>query len=325
MKFGFLLECDQDFRGAVEQTELAEELGYDSILIAEHHNYVGYVPHPLVALAGLATRTKRIELGSFIVILPLYNPVQVAEEAAMVDFMSNGRLILGVGLGYVPEEFDSLGVPYQQRAGRMEEAIPLLKKLWSEDDVEHEGKYYRFSHATVYPKPVRPNLPPVWVGGWVEAAIRRAARLADCWVPGPTVDFDTLSWCYSIYRDELASCGKSLDIEYAACRELFCAPTAQAARERGGANIFQFYQDTYLKWPHPHLKERERGFGYEDLVRDRFIVGDPDECIEAITKFRSLGINHLLFRMQQPGVSWSDTVASMRLLHEQVVPHFAES
>jgi probable F420-dependent oxidoreductase len=324
VKFGLLLECDQDFGAAVEQTLLAEQLGYDSIFLAEHHNFVGYVPQPLIALSALATRTQRVELGTFIMILPLYNPVQVAEEAAMVDFISGGRLILGIGLGYVPDEFESYAVPYAERAGRMEEAIPLLKRLWTTDDCAFEGRYYRFSRATVYPKPVRKGLPPIWVGGWVEPAIRRAARLADCWVPGPTVNYEALQWCYGVYRHELARQGRTTDGEYAACRELFCAPTGKAARELGGENIYQFYKDTYLKWPHPHLGERERSLKYEDLVADRFILGDPDDCIAAVERFSRLGIRHFLFRMQQPGVSQEATIQSLKLFMSEVVPHFRD-
>jgi probable F420-dependent oxidoreductase len=321
MKFGYLLECDQGFDDAVEQTVLAEQLGYDSVLIAEHHNYAGYVPHPLMALAALAMRTERVQLGTYVVILPFYNPVQVAEQAAMVDYISKGRLILGLGLGYVKEEFAMMGVPYEHRAGRMEEGIPIIRRLWTEDQVAHEGRHFRFTHASVYPKPIQKPHPPIWVGAWVETAIRRAARLADAWAPGPTVELEKLRWCYDVYRNELGQQGLSLEREYPAARELYCDRTQADARARGGHHIFQFYKDTYLTWPHPHLKEK--GITYENIVTDRFIIGDPQHCIREIEKFRTeLGINHLMFRMQAPGVTRQATIDSMTLFAREVIPHF---
>src|SRR5919201_370597 len=217
MKIGVDIKCDQDeFEKSVQQAELAERLGYDSISIAEHHNATGYVPLPLMALAAIATRTRRLLLGSNIVILPLYHPVQIAEQAAMVQFISRGRLLFGV------------------RAGRMAESLSVLKRLWTEEDVSFDGKYYHFEHATVRPRLDGVGLPPVLVGGWVEEAIRRAARLADGWIPGPTVTFDILRTCYQIFRDELRRQGKPLDVEYLAARELFCAPTRERAIEVGG-------------------------------------------------------------------------------------------
>jgi alkanesulfonate monooxygenase SsuD/methylene tetrahydromethanopterin reductase-like flavin-dependent oxidoreductase (luciferase family) len=322
MKFGFDLECDRDFEESIQQAILAEQLGYDWISIPEHHNAGGYVPQPLMALAAVATRTERILLESNIVILPLYHPVQIAEQAAMVQFISRGRAILGVGLGYLPEEFASMSVPFRERAGRMEESLSLLKRLWTQEEVAHDGKYFHFAHATVQPRLDRVGLPPVWVGGWVESAVRRAARLADAWIPGPTVDFEILRQCYAIYRDELTKAGKPLERDYPATRELFCAPSREKAIELGGMPLYQFYKDTYLRWPHPYLKEAEREMSYEELAHDRFIIGDPNDCIQAVRKLQEMGITHLSFRMQPPNVKWEDAVASMKLFMDQVVPQF---
>lgn len=321
MKFGFLLKCDVDFKQAIEQSVLIEKLGYDSIWIPEHHGYEGnYVPHPLIALAALATVTQRVTLGPYVLLLPLYHPVLVAEQAAMADLISNGRLILGLGVGYVTEEFESMSVPYKERGGRMEEGLPLIKRLWNEDVVHHDGKYYKFKNAKVYPRPVQKDL-PIWVGAWVETAIRRAARLADGWVPGPTADYQVLEYCYRIYRDELQKVGKPLDIEYAACRELYIAPTKEEARKRG-ESLYELYKHTYLQWPHPWLKERERGLSYAELVKDRFIIGDPDDCIQAIKTFSTLGINHFIFRVQEPGVSHEQALDQINLFAREVMPEF---
>ena len=322
MKFGFDIECDQNFATAVQQAVRAEELGYDSLFIAEHHNSIGYLPQPLMALSALATRTSHIQLGSNIVILPLYHPVVVAEQAAMTQHISQGRLLLGVGLGYLPDEFASFGVPFGERAGRMEESLQLLRRLWAEKDVEHTGKYYQFSHATIHPRLDTIGTPPIWVGGWADAAVRRAARLGDAWVPGPTVNFDTLRQCYEVFNEELGRTNKPPAQDYPATRELYCAPTHEAAVSIGGAAMYKFYKDTYLQWPHPRLRAEERAMSYEDLARDRFIIGDPDECIEAVSKLQAMGITQLSFRMQIPGLRPEDVATSMELFMDRVVPSF---
>ena len=322
MQFGLLLECDRDFSASLARASLAEELGYDSIFLAEHHNAETYVPQPLVALAAIAARTERIRLGTFVVILPLYHPVVVAEQAATVQSISKGRLICGVGLGYLPEEFASMGVPFRERASRMEEALALLPRLWREEDVAHEGRHFAFSRTTVHPRLDGHRPPPLWVGGWVEAAIRRAARLADAWVPGPTVALGTLRECYDVFHDELGRIGRPAGEERAAGRELFCAPTRDEAMRVGGQATYQFYKDTYLSWPHPYLTDTERRMTAEELARDRFVIGDPDDCAREVARLQELGINHLQFRMQPPGVTPEQAAESLRLFATEVAPRF---
>lgn len=320
MRFGLDVHCDADIAMAIEQAEYAEQLGYDFLTVAEHHNSVGYLPQPLMVLCAVAVRTSHIRLGTNIVILPLYHPVLVAEQVAVAQFVAGGRIICGVGLGYLPEEFESVGVPFKARAGRMEESLGLLRRLWSEIDVEHSGTHFQFRHATVRPR--LDEVPTIWVGGWAEAAIRRAARFGDAWAPGPTVDFDVLRKCRAIFLDERAALGLPAEAEYPCARELFCAPTHAEAVERGGRAIHQFYKDTYLQWPHPYLGEEERRMSYEELSADRFIVGDPDECAQAVAELREMGVDQLAFRMEPPGVGKDDARASMELFMQQVVPQF---
>jgi alkanesulfonate monooxygenase SsuD/methylene tetrahydromethanopterin reductase-like flavin-dependent oxidoreductase (luciferase family) len=319
VRFGIDIHCDADMVTAIEQAEYAEQLGYDFLTVAEHHDAIGYLPQPLMVLCAVGARTSRIRLGTNIIILPLYHPVAIAEQVAVAQFVSGGRIICGVGLGYLPAEFDSFGVPFSSRASRMEESLGLLRTLWSETDVEHAGKHFQFRHASVQPR--LKELPTIWVGGWAEAAIRRAARYGDAWAPGPTVDFDVLRKCRQIFLDERAALGKPAGTEFPCARELYCAPTHAEAVERGKA-IYQFYKDTYLQWPHPYLGEAERQMSYEELARNRFIVGDPDECAQAVGELRDMGVDQLAFRMEPPGVSKDDARASMELFMRQVVPQF---
>src|SRR5438128_2391505 len=179
------LQAGGDFEQTIEECGRAEAAGFDSVWLGEHHNSAVLHPTPLVRLAAIASRTQRLRLGTGVLLLPLYHPLAVAEEAAMVDVISRGRLVLGVGTGYAPEEFAAFDVSIKERGSRMDEAVPLIKRLWSEEKVTHEGRHYRMTNATVSPRPVQRPGPPLWFAGWVAPAIRRAARLGEAWLGGP--------------------------------------------------------------------------------------------------------------------------------------------
>ncbi len=160
----------------------AEGLGIDSVWLSERL-VGGSVLEPVVALAVVAGRTRRLKLGTSALIPALRPPVVLAKELAALDFLSRGRLLLTVGLGADDAaEFAAVGVPKWERAGRTDEAVVLLRRLWTEDRVTFSGRYYRVEGVEVWPKPFRPGGPPIWVGGRSEAALDRAARLGDGWL-----------------------------------------------------------------------------------------------------------------------------------------------
>ncbi len=321
MDFGLLVECDRDFDAAIEVSVLAENSGFSSIWLSEHHNAAGYIGSPLVALAAIAARTARVRLGPFVLLMPLHHPLRVAEDGAMVDRISRGRFVLGVGLGYVQQEFAMLGVSLKERASRMEEGIRIVPRLWTEERVTFAGRHFTLDGAGAYPRPVQTPRPPIWMGGWTEKALERAARLSDTWVPGPTADLEALRKCYGIYRKALAEAGKSQGTEIPACRELFVARSWREAFERGGKPLAKFYRESYFKWSHP-LAGRDE-MTDEEIVRDRFVVGDPDGCIAQIERFqKELGWTHLICRMAVPGIQHDALLEEIRLFGSAVIPHF---
>src|SRR5262249_28446274 len=132
----------------------------------------------------------------------------VAEEAAMVDVISGGRLILGIGAGYAPEEFASFGYSIKDRGSRMEESSSLLRRLWTEENVTHHGRHYRFDNVTITPRPRQYPSPAIWFGAWAERAIVRAARLGDAWLIGPSANLDEIGSCLRTYRQACGESGK---------------------------------------------------------------------------------------------------------------------
>src|ERR671932_2309399 len=155
------LQGGPSFEPTIQECERAEADGFDSVWLGEHHNSPVLYPTPLVGLAAIAARTHRVRLGTGVLLLPLYHPVAVAEEGAMLDLISAGRLILGVGAGYAPEEFAAFGLSIKERGSRLEEAAALLHRLWTEEHVSHHGRHFHVADVTVGPRPVQRPRPPI--------------------------------------------------------------------------------------------------------------------------------------------------------------------
>jgi probable F420-dependent oxidoreductase len=177
----------------------ADQLGFHSLWLYEHVAFpveiagsygkmpftpeMGYL-EPVTTLAYLAAETTQIRLGTGILLLALRHPLHVAKAISTLDVFSGGRVIFGVGLGWLAEEFQVLEIPFSQRAGRVRESVEILKELWKTGRLKHEGRYYRFPEATSFPLPLQPGGPPIWFGAIADAAIQRAVELGDGWLGG---------------------------------------------------------------------------------------------------------------------------------------------
>jgi probable F420-dependent oxidoreductase len=171
--------------------QLAETLGYHFVMISDHvavtsdvhWQYPAPFYDPFIALAWLAGVTKNLELGATVIILPYRHPLLTARMAANIDQLCRGRFILGVGVGWAKQEFQALGIPFEQRGAIANEYLEVIKKCWTNDVVSHEGRYVSFREVHTGPRPVRSPHPPIWVGGHSESAMRRAARYGNAWHP----------------------------------------------------------------------------------------------------------------------------------------------
>ena len=206
-----------DVQQLVDLAVRAEELGFDSVWTHDHVFNVGHVldriggkPYyePLTLLSYVAARTSRVRLGTSVLVLPYHNPIRLAKTAATLDVLSDGRLILGVGVGAIEKEMHAMGVAFTERGAFTDEAIRVMRTLWTEEDPRHEGKHVRFAGMKFSPKPRQKPTIPIVIGGVSRAAIRRAARLGDGWQPlGLTPE--ALQQGIATLREELQACGRT--------------------------------------------------------------------------------------------------------------------
>src|SRR5438552_16246071 len=195
MKIGFSLLNNQgieDVHALADLAVRAEELGLHSVWVHDHVFNVGHVldriggkPYyePLTLLSFVAARTTRVRLGTSVLVLPYHNPIRLAKTAATLDVLSGGRLILGVGVGSIEQETRALGSPFKERGAVSDEAIAVMRALWTQEDPHFDGKYSHFAGMKFSPKPLQKPSIPLVIGGVSRAAIRRAARLGDGWQP----------------------------------------------------------------------------------------------------------------------------------------------
>ena len=167
----------QFYAEQLRQTQVAEELGYDTIWLTEHHFAEdGYSPSLLPIAGTLSAMTSRVRIGTFLILLPLHNAVRVAEDAATVDILSNGRFDLGLGQGYAPAEFAGYGIPRKERGSRMEEGVEVIRGIWTQDPFSYEGKHYQLKDIRLQPKPAQSPHPPLWIGANAPKAVERGPR-----------------------------------------------------------------------------------------------------------------------------------------------------
>ncbi len=328
MKFGFIpTEGGHYFNQCLEEVQYAEQLGFDSAWLEEHHGvHNHYWPSPLVALAGIATRTERILLGTDIIVLPFYHPVRIAEDVAMLDSMSQGRFILGAAIGYRPEEFALYQVGMEKRGAAYAEAIALIRQLWTQAAVTFQGKHYQVESGKIEPRPDNP--PPIWLGGWGDLSLKRAATLGDAWVPGPTAGLDKLLAAQAVYRAGLQAAGKdSHAVPTPLTREVVIGETDEQACEMAERHLLINYRDEYGGgWEHPLIGKEDAApvNQLSSLSNDRFIIGSPETCIRQIQRFvDTFGVDHLICRLYFAGMPHDYLMRELELIARYVIPAFA--
>lgn len=296
--FGISMRLLKEVRA---EAQLAESLGFDYLLTGEHISFYGPTPNTLISLSAAAAVTERIKLLSGIVLVPLYPPALLAKLIATLDTVSHGRYCFGIGIGGEnPLEFEAVGVPVKERGARTNEALQVIDKLLTEDNVSFQGKFTSFSKVTIAPK--SKQRPPFWVSGRKDAAMRRAARYGDAWVP-------------YMYTPEMLADSMAKIATF----------TAEAGRPagsvRGAAFAFTCVhpdRDTALNMANKVLSTTYNQ-DFSEMVGKYAIAGSPEVCRARIQEYIDAGARTIIFAQGCPAGYINDNA---RLLATEVMPAF---
>jgi alkanesulfonate monooxygenase SsuD/methylene tetrahydromethanopterin reductase-like flavin-dependent oxidoreductase (luciferase family) len=317
------LGIQQQWKDQLEQFRVSRDAGFDTYCWA-HHYLIDPFQHfqPFPVLARLAAELGDMKLATSVLLLPLLNPVDVAEQVATLDHISEGRFILGLGLGYRPEECEAFGTRMSQRGARCSEALALMKRLWTEDEVTHHGRYFQVTGAHPTARPYQEPYPQIWLAAMSDPAIRRVGREGHVLFIGPAQPFDMVQRQLDLYRDTLVENGHAIPEEQVIVREFFCAGSRDEALEkarRGFERKYQEYAGHGLQGDDPELIRKVTG-DLETLMEDTFIVGSPQECVEQIARYRDLGFTEIALRLFYPETPQKDVLEHIELVGKEVLP-----
>ncbi|MBI4173041.1 MAG: LLM class flavin-dependent oxidoreductase [Actinobacteria bacterium] len=302
---------------------VADEAGFDSLWVSEHHGASdAHIPSPLVMLAAIAAITRRISLGTGIAIGPFQHPIRFAEDCAVVDQLSRGRLIVGIASGWRHEEFDAFGIPMAERAGRTTELVRILRAAWDSERSSFHGRYFSYPEIAVTPRPARRL--PIVLGGSSPAAAARAGRLADGFTAGPQHDLAAFRALVDAFDAAARGAGRD-----PAGLAIGCQVIAWVSRDGetppSALQAIWHKMGTSLRW---HAGERVSGPADlppldEDTVRRRAFTGTPAQLVARLrpwtTGFAGREM-HLIVRLHHAGLSLPAVTDAARLFAAEVMP-----
>ncbi len=330
MKIGLFLNTQispessmpQQIRDSAEQVRAARDAGFDLICTGQHFLSAPYQQTAtLPFLARMAAEAGDMQIAASVLLLPLLNPVETAENVATMDAICDGRFVFGIGLGYRDEEYGAFGVKTSERVGRMRESLEVIKRLWTEDELEFHGKYYNVPKVKLATRPIQKPHPPIWVAANHDNAIRRAARWGYPWVVNPHATVSMVKGQLDIYRAEIDKAGNPMP-DLPMMRELYVAKDRETAYIESKPYLESKYA-AYAAWGQDKVLPGNESFTvpYEELSRDRFLLGSPDDVAQEMQRYESeLGATYLIFRMQWPGMSQSQLMKQIEIMGQDVIP-----
>lgn len=309
---------EEVYSRALERIEIMDRTGFDAVWLAEHH-FTTFSVCPSVHMLGVAAaaRTTRLKIGTAVSLAALYHPLRLAEEVALLDVLSGGRVCWGAGRGFAPTEFQAFGVPPVESADRFREAVEIVLKAWTQERLSHESAHFRFDDVEVLPKPQQKPHPPVWLAASSESAVDWAASQGFSIMMDPHSTFADIGGKRRRYAEGLAAAGHSdagRDIPMA--RLMALAPTMAEAEEvaRRGA---QWLVDAYAGPQHQKSLQKARDYRGKEpaqyYVDDVIIHGTPESVRERIAELKeTMNLNYLMCAPLSR--------ETFRLLAEEVVP-----
>jgi alkanesulfonate monooxygenase SsuD/methylene tetrahydromethanopterin reductase-like flavin-dependent oxidoreductase (luciferase family) len=313
-------DLQRQWQEQLEQFRACRDAGFDFISWG-HHWLIDPFQHfqPIPVLARFAAEAGAMDLVTGVLLTPLLNPVQVAEDIATLDHICRGQLILGVGLGYRSEEFEAAGSKMSERVPRFEEGLALMKRLWADDEVTHHGRFYRVTGARPTARPYQRPYPRIWIAAMTEPAYRRAGRLGHPFYALGTLTHEQLRDALTTWRAALRESGQAVPAEIPIHREFYVAQTREAARAKARPAVEAKYRG-YAQHGLPSVGASLATAGVEGLMDDPFVIGAPDECVEKLARLAELGATHLALRLFWPGMTQAEALGMIELTAARVLP-----
>jgi alkanesulfonate monooxygenase SsuD/methylene tetrahydromethanopterin reductase-like flavin-dependent oxidoreductase (luciferase family) len=317
------VDHQQQWQDQLAQFRAARDGGFDAYCFG-HHFLIDPFQHfqPWTVLARMAAEPGNMTLATSVLLLPLLNPVEVAEQAATLDHISEGRFVLGVGLGYRAEECEAFGIKMSERGGRITEAMQLMRRLWTEGEVTHHGKYYHVTGAKPTARPYQKPYPKVWQAAMSDPAIRRVGRTGDILYVGPAQGNESIRKQIDLYHRTLEESGHEIPEDMVIVREFFCARTHEEAIQKARAGFetkYKVYAEHGLHGSDDELARKVTG-DLETLMDETFVLGSPEECLEQISEYKKMGFTDVVIRLFYPEMSQSEALEHIDLVGRELIP-----
>tara|TARA_B100000686_G_C16804376_1_gene988826 strand:- start:5095 stop:6126 length:1032 start_codon:yes stop_codon:yes gene_type:complete len=343
VKFGLLfayqtppesgIKWSEPYQDMIKCLPMAEKLGFSSALQASHHSQPdGFCPSPLIAMAGAAAVTEKMRIGTAVLLVPLYSPLKLAEDVAVLDNLSNGRFVLGVAPGYVTEEFVAHNIPREERVTRFEETLDILQLAWKGNIFKFSGKHFKIPEARVTPVPVQSPHPPIWYGVSAKSALKRAVHRRCVQIMSPRHGINELIEHYEPYDNEAKTINWKPP-ERPIIRQVFIAETTEKAENIASPAVDYLYRVLYgaASAAGDRVLRNDSGAVIHDTsdvayrtFKERYIIGSPELAIKKIKQYQqALNPTEMICWMHMPGISGADVINSMRLFAKEVMPAFS--
>ena len=342
MKFGtFLLmqspemqPSQEMYDRAIEQAEAAEELGFDSIWLAEHHfSSYGYCPYPLLLAVKIAERTRRIRVGTAVVVLPLHHPLQLAEEIAMTDVLTGGRIDIGLGRGYQPYEFLRMGTDITKNTAMYDEAARVIEKALTGKPFSHQGEFYSFPETTIFPIPLQKPRPPFWVAcqqpASVEDTVRRGYNVI---TGGGGTPISLVAEFREIFDKAVEKYKPPQPLLFGVQRQVYVTETDEEASKEAHQVMWHTRVATHLRLGTERVdrgkaiaEPLEKEPTPEQLLESWVIFGSPETCVQRIRQYQEMArVEHFNCSFWVGSLSQEQVLHSMELFARHVMPHLRD-
>jgi natural product biosynthesis luciferase-like monooxygenase protein len=347
MKFGIMTlhdhypeDCSASeyYQLLLDEIVYAEELGFDSVWVGEHHfcNYI--CPSPPVFLAAVAERTSRIRIGTSVALLPLHDPIRLAEDYAMLDMLSNGRLDLGVSRGFQKTGYDGFQIPMEESRARFTESIELIDKCWSDNNVTHAGQFRQIENLRVMPRPVQQPRPPIWIGAGPtpESYVFAGERGYDLMLASVLAPIEAFAFFMPSYRETLKASGYDPDKARVLAGNHCYVGTSKAQ----AMDLWEKYYLRYMHFIDTLISERDyegqtqfkafedakqffSSVQFEEVTHTIAVCGDAEEVSDRVAKAQELvGCTDYFIMADIGGLPREELWASLRRFAEEVIPKF---